>query len=191
MPKTRLLFEGRIRDNSYDNLVFGLPSLDSTDTQFLLGATWQRTYKTTGFFKVGYIQKNFDSDLRDDDSGLTWQSGIDWKPKTYSTVHLETTKTFNETNGDGDSIDASYYLLNWKHAWKTRFTTNINLAYQNQTFNNDPRDDDYYQAGISANYDFRRWLSISAGYRYLNLNSTDDTFDYDQNIFEITADFTF
>ena len=190
-PKTFLSIEGKATDNSYKFIPAGTASLDSIDTTYLAGVRWEATFKTTGFAKIGYNFKNFESDQRNDTSGLAWEMGVDWRPKTYSTVRLETSQRFDETNGTGDAIDQTFYLVNWEHFWLPRFSTRMNAGYQNQTFDPTTREDDFYNVGISANYDFRRWLAVSASYDYSILNSNVNTFDYQENRFELTFEAEF
>ena len=190
-PKTTLVFEGDSTELDYTYDVPGTPSLDGIDTKFLTGITWQATYKTTGFAKIGYNFRTFDSDQRDIQKGLSWNVGVDWKPKSYSTVHLETSQEFIETNGTGDATNQSAVLLSWKHYWKDRFSTSLEFGYQNSTFKPDTRIDNGYQSVVQADYAFRRWLNIGASYRHQTLDSTDITFDYDQNVFEVKLDLTF
>lgn len=190
-PKTFLTVEGRFTDNTYPNLLVGVPSLDSLDSAYLLGVRWEATFKTTGFAKVGYNFKSFESDQRNDNNGLTWEAGVDWKPKTYSTVHVETGQSFQETNGTGDAIDQKFYLVNWKHYWKPRLSTLLEAGYQNQTFDPNTRDDDFIEAGVSVNYEFRRWMILGARYRYSELMSNVDFFDYRENEVELTIELAF
>lgn len=190
-PKTSLVFEGQSTEHDYTRDVAGDPSLDGITTSFLTGITWQATYKTTGFAKIGYNFRTFDSDRRDTQTGLNWDVGVDWKPKSYSTVHLATSHALTETNGTGDAVNQSNILLSWKHDWKERFSTRLDLGYQNSTFEPDPREDNSYQMGVRADYAFRRWLDVGAGFRHQMLDSTDKLFNYDQNIIELTLDLTF
>ena len=187
-PKTRALIEGRVEDTAYARTQAGIATLDSMTTRYLVGLTWTATYKTTGFLKVGLIDKDFDSDLRDDSLGPTWEVGVDWKPRTYSVVHFETAQNLAETDGTGDAVDSTRMLLSWVHAWKTRFKTNVSLFYENSTFDPNDREDDFLQFRLGAIYNFRRWLNFEAGYRFENLDSNDNFFDYDHNVIEITAD---
>jgi len=190
-PKTSLVFEGQSTEYDYTRDLAGTPSLDGIGTSFLTGVTWQATYKTTGFAKIGYNFRTFDSDRRDTQKGLDWDVGVDWKPKSYSTVRLETSQSLAETNGTGDAINQSNLLLSWKHYWKDRFSTSLELGYQSSTFEPDTREDTGYQTVVGADYAFRRWLNIGADFRHQTLDSTDETFVYDQNIFELTLDLTF
>ena len=190
-PKTSLVFEGRTTAFDYTTDAAGVPSLDGIDTVLLTGVTWQATYKTTGFAKIGYNFRTFASDQRDTQSGLDWDVGVDWKPRSYSTVRLETSKSITETNGTGDAINSSNILLSWEHQWQDRFSTRLNFGYQNSTFEPATREDNTYLMGASANYAFRRWLSLGAGFRHQTSDSTDKKFGFDQNVLEMTLGLTF
>lgn len=190
-PKTYLLFETRASQTIYQEDAPGLPTLDSLTTRQLFGVTWLATYKTTGFLKLGRINKNYSSGQRADDQAFTWEIGVDWKPRTYSTVSLKTDQDFVETNGTGNAGDRRQVSLSWNHNWRTRLSTNLELLYGQETYAPDPRQDEFYETSAKVKYDFRRWLNLEAGYRFSNLDSTEDTFSYDQNVFEFTADFTF
>jgi hypothetical protein len=190
-PKTFLVFEGTAIEHDYTRDVVGTPTLDGTTTSFLTGVTWRATYKTTGFAKIGYNFRTFDSDQRNSESGLDWEIGMDWKPRSYSTVHLESSSTIAESNGTGNAINQSNILLSWQHYWRERFNTRLELGYQNSTFDPDPREDNGYLMGIRANYAFRRWLNLSTGFRHTTLDSTDAVFGYDQNIVDVTVDLVF
>lgn len=190
-PKTALTLEGKITNFSYARDFPGSPTLDSMNYRLLTGVTWEATFKTTGFAKVGYIIKDFESNQRDDSAELSWQVGIDWRPRSYSVVHLETEQRTDETDGTGDSVNTSYSSINWEHFWRTHFSTRLEFIYQNNTYEPTIREDDYFGAAISANYTFRRWLSLGAEYRYLNVDSNDEVFSFEENAFELTLDIVF
>ena len=189
-PKTYAVLEGRISEVNYQNDAPGLPSLDSLTTRQLLGVTWLATFKTSGFLKLGLINKDFYSSRTDND-GFTWEVGVDWKPKTYSIVRLKTDQSFEETNGTGDAIDTMTFSLNWEHGWRPRIKSILDFIYTMEKYDPDPREDNIFNAGARVDYEFRRWLNLSAGYRFQQRSSSTDVFEYDQNIFELTADFTF
>ena len=190
-PKTSLVFEGRNTAHDYARDEVGTPSLDGMTTTFLTGVTWQATYKTTGFAKFGYNLRTFDSEQRDNQGGLSWNVGVDWKPKSYSTVHLATAQSFAETNGTGDAINQRNILASWHHYWRDRFSTRLDMGYQTSTFDPDNREDTSYLMGARADYAFRRWMNLGAGFRHSTTSSSDDEFDYEQNIFEIKVDLIF
>ncbi len=190
-PKTRLLFEVNQTIFDYENDRAGVPSLDSTERDYTFGIDWDRTARTTGYAKLGYREKDFDSDLRDDVSGYTWQSGARWRPRTYSTVDLSTERRLDETNGIGDSIDVTEYKISWRHDWRDHISSSINLLYGEDEFDPTIREDTRFEAGINLNYNWRRWAKISTGYHYEERDSNVDIFDYDRNVFELTLDLSF
>ncbi len=190
-PKTSLVFEGRLTDYDYHRDAPGTPSLDGIYATLLTGVTWEATYKTTGFAKIGVNTREFESSQRESAGGFTWQVGFDWLPRSYSKVHFETAQVIDETEGTGDAIDTSYVLMNWEHFWKDRFSTLAQITYSDSTIDNTNREDTSYEAIVSANYAFRHWLTLGAGYRRQSLDSTDGRFDYDQNLVEITLDVIF
>ena len=190
-PKTSLLLEGRMTEHNYMRDPIGEPSLDGNTISLLTGVTWQATYKTTGFAKLGYMFKTFASDRRKDTSAPAWEVGVDWKPKSYSTVHFATAQEFAESEGTGDSIETSSMQLSWEHIWRERFKTTLDFGYQVSTIAATSREDNGYLMAARADYAFRRWLNIGAGIRHQTLDSTDDAFGYDKNVFELTMDLVF
>ena len=114
---------------------------------------------------------------------------VQWRPRTYSTVYLETAQNFEQTNGTGDRIDTTYITGNWTHSWLPRLTSVMDFRYQEDSFDDvaTDREDDIIRFGIHLNYEIRRWLRLSTGYRYNERDSTTFTFDYKQNIFDIIS----
>jgi len=186
-PKTRLLFEINQTDFDYDNTAMGTPTLDSTNRNYLFGATWDRTYKTTGYFKLGYTEKDFDSDLRNDTGSFKWETGTRWRPRTYSTVDISTESRQDETNGIGDSIDVAEFKVSWDHEWRDRISSTVGFLFGEDDYDPTVREDTRFNTGLKINYDWRRWAKMSAGYRYEDRDSNVDIFDYDRNLFEITV----
>jgi len=189
-PKTRLLFEVRRRTFDYENDSVGVPTLDSTERDYLFGIDWERTAKTTGYTKLGYREKDFDSALRNDTGDIAWESGIRWRPRTYSTVDFSTASRSEESNGIGDSIDVSEYKVSWKHAWREHISSNIYFLYGDDEYDPTIREDTRFDAGINLDYKWRRWARISAGYRYEERDSNVNLFDYERNVFDLTLDLT-
>ncbi len=83
----------------------------------------------------------------------------------------------------GSFIDTRDYQISWDHYWLRRFSTSIELAYQQLTFEGsfDDREDDVLYTLIKADYDFYRWLSLGVGYRFQKKESTRNSLDYDRN----------
>jgi hypothetical protein len=190
-PKTSLLFEGQMTEHDYREDAVGEPSLDGNTFRLLTGVTWLATFKTTGYAKVGYTFKTFDSARRQDTGAPAWEMGVDWRPKSYSKVHFATAQEYAESDGTGDAIETTRMLMSWEHAWRERFKTTLDFGYLVNTMTASSREDTGYLMGARAEYAFRRWLNLGADFRHATVDSNDAVFNSDQNIFELTVNLVF
>jgi hypothetical protein len=186
-PKTALLVEGRITDYSYQTVAPLSLSLDSNDYQIYGGITWEALNKTTGTVKFGYLQKDFDAAGRASGDAFNWDVSVVWRPRTYSVVTLSTSRQFDETNGTGNFIERDNYAAAWTHDWGNRVSTTANISYSVDSFDPTTREDDIFNAGVRLDYAMRRWLTLGAGYVYEDRDSNNNFFDYDRNLFLLTA----
>lgn len=189
-PKTRLLFEINQTNFEYEKSFADVQTLDSTNRNYLFGVTWERTAKTTGFVKLGYTEKDFDSDLRNDTGSFKWETGTRWRPRTYSTVNISTERRQDETNGIGDSIDVGEFKVSWNHEWRDRISSTVGFVFGEDDYDPTVREDTRFSTGLKINYNWQRWVRMSAGYRYEERDSNVDSFDYERNLFDFTVNLT-
>ena len=190
-PKTRALVEIRYSDFDYINtpLQNGVPDTqDNQQTRYLFGVTWEALAKTTGRALIGYNDKQFDSDLREDGSDFSWEVGVEWRPQTYSKVDFSTGQDYIESTGEGDAINRKQAGVKWSHYWKPRFVTDISLSYEDRAYLNDPRRDERWRAGVGATYNMRRWLDFRAEYEYVDNSSNEPLEEYERNVFWLNMD---
>ena len=193
LPKTALLLEARTTRYSYDQTAPNTASLDGATSRALLGLTWRGTFKTTGTARIGYIRKDFDASARRTGEAVSWELGVQWQPRSYSTFSLSTARDFLETNGAGDFIVDDSVALGWTHNWNTRVKTRLALRYAENDFEKDTsgRDDERLSVGANVVYALGNHLEIGAGYDYEERYSNDDRFDYEKNIARIFATIAF
>ena len=201
MPKTSVVLEGRFTNINYEQDPIRVPragvdssssSLDSNTYQALIGVTWKSTYKSTGFAKFGYINKDFDSSNRKDSDGFNWNVGIEWQPKTFSRFNFSTSRSYNETDGFGDYTESDTIAASWNHQWhklSPKLGTTVDVSYTENTFpgSDSGREDDLFSVGVAINYKMQRWLKMGGGYRYDDRDSSLNLFSYDSNHFELFA----
>ena len=201
MPKTSVVLEGRFTNINYDQDPVKVPrasvdssssSLDSNMYEALIGVTWKSTYKSTGFAKFGYINKDFDSSNRKDSDGFNWNVGIEWQPKTFSRFNFSTSRSYNETDGFGDYTESDTIAASWNHQWhklSPKLGTTVDVSYTENTFpgSDSGREDDLFSVGVAINYKMQRWLKMGGGYRYDDRDSSLNLFSYDSNHFELFA----
>lgn len=194
-PKTKAFMQISRRDISYEttpqlrdvqgqiiSVVPGVPlfgaSLNSEELNILVGAEWEATGRTKGMIKVGRMNKDFESIDRNDSSFINWEASVLWAPRTYSYMMFTASKAPQETNGTGNFIKMSSYSVNWTHDWSDYVHTSVDVGLGNDTFENDPRQDDRESFAVSLNYDFDTWVNIGMGYSYDRRDSNTNRFDF-------------
>lgn len=188
MPKSRFFLEYATTDISYDVLPTNGVALDSDEQVISVGIEWDITGKTSGSVKVGQTDKDFDAAARDDGDFTSWEAELSWSPRTYSHFFLSTSRRPSETNGTGNFIDSRTYQVMWLHDWSSMVHSNVRIASGDDSYDQDPREDDRFDFSASLDYDFRRWLNVGIGYRYSEKDSNIAAFNYEKNVFFISID---
>ncbi len=185
--RTNVLVEGSYTDIDYVNdpaaVVAAFDTLDSEQQKYSVGVTWEATGKTQGTIKVGQRKKDFDDSDRDDFSGSSWEADVQWSPKTYSVVTINSAKDSRETNGTGSFIDSTSYGVTWQHAWSNRFNSSVFYSYDEESYEDDPaqREDETSTTGVRFDYSMRRWLDLGLSFTNTEKDSNITGFDFDRN----------
>lgn len=187
-PKTRFFVEVATKDIDYANLPLAGARLDSDEESVSVGAEWDATARTTGAVKVGRVDKDFDADSRGSQEFTSWEAQVSWMPRTYSEFILSWSNLPRETNGTGNFIESEDLSLTWSHGWSSLLRTNVTVGDGTDEYDNNDREDDRTFFSVSAEYDWDRWISFNAGYRYIDRDSNINVFAYEQNVFHIGVD---
>jgi len=164
-------------------------SRDSDMFSALVGVTWEATGLTSGSFKIGQEQKKFSDANREDFKGVSWEGNIDWKPLTYTTLTLETSRAAKDPDLQGDYISESIYAANWQHEWDEKVSSTLSFSYVREEYTGFERLDKSNNLYADVSYKFRRWLDVAFYIEYTNQDSTRDDIVYDKNV--VGLDFTF
>ena len=163
-------------------------SRDSDIYNALIGLKWEATALTSGSFKIGQEQKKFADSGRKDFKGVSWEGQVDWKPLTYTTLTLETSRSAKDPDVQGDYISESMYGASWNHEWSEFFTSNLNLSYTHEDYSGFERVDKTNDLYADVVYKFTRWSDVSFFVELTDKDSTNENVIYDKNI--IGFDFT-
>lgn len=180
-PRTYLLAEARFTDISYR-----LPNIAQGDERRVYGGvSWEPTAATTGTLKVGRLERSFDVD--GGDSASSWEGIVTWSPRSYSKFDFYTARQTNESTGLGRFILSSIGGVAWNHAWNSAFNTMVDAKYQKDDYRGFDRKDEIRSLGLKAGYKFRRWLTLGAEYNHVTRDSNAPVFEYDKNLYMLTA----
>ncbi|HET7730532.1 MAG TPA: outer membrane beta-barrel protein [Usitatibacter sp.] len=183
MPKTYVLVEARGTDIDYRD-----PSvtLGARERRYYGGVSWEATAATTGTLKFGRLEREFDRD-RPKFSGSSWEGAITWAPRSYSKFDLYTARQTNEATGVGNFILSSITGVTWSHSWTSSLITAVDLRYAKDEFQGADRQDETKSIGLKVGYKFRRWLTLGAEYSHTQRDSNQRAFEYDKNLYLLTA----
>lgn len=180
-PKTYVLGEVRHTDISYQRASIA----SGEERRYYGGVSWEATAATVGTLKAGRLERKFD--VGGEDTATSWEGVISWSPRSYSKFDFFTSRQTNESTGVGRFILSSIAGVSWNHAWSSVFTTGADLRYQKDEYRGFDRRDEIRTLGLKAGYKFRRWLTIGAEYTHTNRDSNRPTFEYDKNLYLLTA----
>ena len=177
MPNTSLLLEGTVTQFDYD-----VAFLDSDQYRLLAGLTWEATFQTEGFLKLGWGEKKFDSTLREDGSEASWEIGVNWEPLSYSRFTLAAARDFAESDGIGDFVDSSQLSLTWNHDWYSFMGTRVILTSGNDQYIGSNQEDDILELQLRVDYRPRPWLVFGVGVTHSERQSNVVGLDYKSNV---------
>ncbi len=177
-PNTSLLLEAGTRQFDYDRA-----NLDSTEYRILAGLNWDASYQTEGFLKVGWARKAFDDSAANPDaSDSNWEVGVNWRPLSYSTLTLVTSRGYDEADGASSFVDRREHRITWTHDWYAFLGTTVAYSHGVDDYGNSAREDEVQQFELRAEYRAKPWLLLGAGFTHKQNDSNAAGFDYKDNV---------
>lgn len=195
-PKTRLLFQASTADYNYNDQTFsnGLTLNQSSKQNFYLtGVEWEATAKSTGIFKIGYQDKDYNNIRFNDISGLSYNLDMIWKPNTYSRIKLGAVRQTTESAqlNVGGFINTSY-SIDVSHKITARTSLSARYILNNDNIvSSSKRTDKRNSISLSAKHSLRKWLNIGIKYKYQEKSSNIELFNYNSNTIELTLETAF
>ncbi|GAB2681942.1 outer membrane beta-barrel protein [Aliiglaciecola aliphaticivorans] len=187
-PKTRLLLEASKNDLSYESN--RLIDASSSQYRYLAGVEWAATAKTTGIFKIGYQDINYDDELLDDISSLAYYLDMVWKPNTYTGIKLGAERSTRESAIQGlSSFISETYSFGVNHGFSARSKIDFNFNYRKDDIDN-PLNNGARFSSISAKYTYalKRSVEVYIDYTHKKRSSDFAVYDYDSNIYMLGVD---
>lgn len=181
---SRVVTEITREDISYD-LVDPTGLRDSVTTNYRVGMEWEATALTSGSFRIGYQDKNFDSAQRKDFSGITWNATVAYAPLSYSQFQLSTGRQAKDPNVQGDFVKETLHGISWKHDWSELFSSSVGFNYSHEDYSGADRTDKTKGFTLAANYLLRTNVLLTAGTDLTRKSSTAENIRFDKNVFYV------
>lgn len=188
--RTQLVLDYERSEYEYDTDF--MPSFDSTLQRGLVGVRWLATAKTTGEVLVGYFEREFDSNLRQNGDGVDWRAQLTWAPVTRTQFTFTTGRLIQETVLLGESfVNEQLYQIAWRQDWTSRFFSTLTGTQYQAKYEGISRDDDASKVLATLNYELSRKFTLKGGYEYTTRDSSDNLRDYDRNVLFQGFEFVF
>lgn len=191
-------------------------SLDSTETQTLLGVDLRATAKTTGKLRVGTTSRDFRwKDAQWDgatpaepeeevpataavqpvvpqnaDSDLFWEITGIWAPRTYSTFTFSSIVNTREAVSIGSFIRSQEHRLAWSHRWNGWAQTEIDMIFGTDDYVGTSRVDERRAINLRLLYSFDSNTNLGLGIRHQKLQSQFEGLGFDKWVYYLFFNWT-
>ncbi len=191
VPEYEAFIRGEVNNQAYlkavDDNGF---SRDSNGYELVAGVAGDLTGVTFGDLFAGFREQRYDDDNLDTIGGITWGADITWNVTGLTTVHAGIVRRIEETTSGGSSgFFATRYSLSADHELLRNLLLNANVAFTQKDYEGIKREDQIYEAGVSARYLLNRNFYASASYKYTQRERVDgapgDDADYKQNVITV------
>ncbi|MEM9531222.1 MAG: outer membrane beta-barrel protein [Pseudomonadota bacterium] len=180
--RTALLARVTQAQTDYDSA-----NLDSDERAVAVGVRWDGSEKGDGRALVGRLDRDFDNEELDGFAGSFWQLAASWRPVARTQFSALSRRSTDEAFGGSNLVVREELRLGWRHNWRPRFATSLDAAWLDEDFRPVGRDDEIRRFGVSADYQFRRWLLLGLGLRREQRDSPIARFDYDRTELVLSA----
>lgn len=174
--------QGRHTLIDYDDDFLGDLSRDGDDYRLLVGVRWQRGDLGYGTIGVGYQNKKFDEDRRENFNGFSWEIGLAWNPLDRLGFELESSRASVEPPLDGDYIRQISHALSMDYEFSERLSLSSHIDYLDQNYVGFEREEERTSYGVSLVYAFQTNILLSLIAEREDNDSSLDDFSYEQNL---------
>lgn len=180
--KTSIFGRVQRHDIDYDRTI---NSLDSEQTDFLVGIRWKPSSALAGVIGVGDSDKDFDDPAREDYSGSTYYANLNYMISPFSVVEFSASRSVEEPGDDR----ADYYVsdligVGWDHALNEQWVFNVFAKRIEDDYDNG-REDKFFDYGVGLDYLWKSWLTAGIYYGQIERDSTLNSVEYEDRYFGI------
>jgi hypothetical protein len=180
-PGYSIFVDAHYNDRNYDT---GFN--DSTGWRVLSGVEFEITNLLTGEVGAGYMQQDFDTG--DEVSDFSYHAGLIWKPTPLMTVRLAGDRYVGESSlagSPGPIATTVFTAIDYEVLRTLVGTPFAGIAFQD--YISSSIDAQSIFAGIGADYDVNRFLSIGFDYRFEDVDYSGGGVDYDRHFVGVNA----
>jgi len=175
---------GRIQRSDTD-YIQAFNSLDSEQTDYLLGIRWRPSNALSGVIGVGSSEKDFIDPSRSDYEGDSYYVNLNYMFNPFSVVSLSASRAVEEPGDDfSDFYESSLFGVAWDHSLTSLLGFNVYAKWVDDEYNTG-RNDEFFDFGVALDYVWKPWLTAGIYYGQIERESTLDEIEYEDSYFGI------
>lgn len=180
-PGYSVFVDGHYNDRRYDT---GLN--DSTGWSALGGVQFELTHLLSGEISAGYMQQDFDTGTTV--SGASYHAGLVWNATMLMTVRLDANRYIGESDiagSPGTVADSLAAALDYEVLRTLVVSPFVGIALQG--YISSPIEAQSLYAGLAADYEINRFVSVGVDYRVEDVNYSSSGSDYNRHVVGVNA----
>jgi hypothetical protein len=143
-----------------------------------------------GKFGLGYVNRNYDSALYHDASGLSVEADVEFFPSPLTTIGIGLGRTVEDTSiASTSSFFENRIQLRVNHELLQNLLLNGAVEYRRQIYQDSPNRNNFYQATAGATYLSSRSISLNGSVNYLRRTTSGFSSGFDEFRFQIGITF--
>jgi len=160
-------------------------SIDSDQTDYLVGIRWKPTRSLSGVLGVGRSERDLDDPTRNEFDGSIYYANVRYAFNPFSTLQLAASRAVEEPSDDIASFYVSdLFAIGWDHAINNQLAFNAFVKFVDDDYDTD-REDEFTDWGIGLDYAWKNYLTVGVFYGEVEGQSNTGGFDYEDNYYGI------
>ncbi len=160
-------------------------TLDSDQTNFLIGLRWKPVGAWSGTVGLGATQKDFDDFRREGFDGSVYYANVNYDITQFSSLSFNAARTVEEPGDvESDFYESEFIGLGWRHIFNPRFSLDVYAKAIDDDFNSG-REDQFFDWGAELSYSWRNWLTASIYYGDIDRDSNRANIAYEDTYYGI------
>lgn len=173
-PATALFLEISRNERDYDQTRPAVTLIrDSEGVQALVGANFELGAVARGEVGVGYFEQEYDDPTLNDLDGFGARAQVEWFPTQLTTVTFSASRAIEEsTDPNGAGYVSANAGVKVDHELMRNVIITGQAAVGNDDYQGTTREDDRFNAGISATYLLNRYAGVTFAYSHMDMDSS-------------------
>jgi len=180
--KTSIFGRVQYSDVDYDRI---FNSLDSEQTDFLVGVRWKPTGDLSGVVGVGRTDKNFDDPERNGFDGNSYYANVNYSINPFSIINFSASRLVEEPSDEESSFyESELFGVSWDHSITSHLVFNAYSKWIDDDYDTG-REDQFVDWGVGLDYAWRSWLTAGIYYGEIERESTREGVAFDDSFFGV------